>query len=455
MSREVMLIDDEPHLRLATAQGLDLAGFTVKEFADGEQALAGLSRAFEGIVISDIKMPRISGLELMSRVLAIDAEIPVILITGHGDIPMAVSAIRAGAYDFIEKPFAAETLVDAAARAIDKRRLVVENRALKAALSNCSGLEQVIIGRTPSMQRLRSQITAYAATDADVLIHGETGTGKELVARSLHDYGPRAKGRFVPINCGALPASVIESELFGHEAGAFTGAAKARVGKLEYASGGMLFLDEIESMPLELQIKLLRVLQDRRIVRLGANEERDIDVRVIAATKDDLKSAAARGAFRGDLYYRLNVLTLSIPPLHERGDDIPLLFQSFVAASASRFKSEAPTIDGLLVANLLAHRWPGNVRELQNTALRFALGLGLEIDGRALPPIAEPLPELTATTLTDQLARHERQIIADTLAITGHSLKATYEALGISRKTLYDKMRRYGLGKPPADDEDA
>jgi two-component system C4-dicarboxylate transport response regulator DctD len=454
MSRDVILIDDEPHLRLATAQGLGLAGFAVREFADGEQALHGITRAFEGIVISDIKMPRMSGLELMSRVLAVDPEIPVILVTGHGDIAMAVAAIRAGAYDFIEKPFAAEMLADAAARAIEKRRLVVENRALKAALSNHSGLEQVIIGRTPAMLRLRSQITAFAATDADVLIHGETGTGKELVARSLHDYGPRAKGRFVAINCGALPESVIESELFGHEAGAFTGAAKARVGKLEYASGGTLFLDEIESMPLELQIKLLRVLQDRRIVRLGANEERDIDVRVIAATKDDLKGAAARGAFRGDLYYRLNVLTLSIPPLRERTDDIPLLFQSFVDAAASRFKSQAPVIDGATVSHLLAHGWPGNVRELQNTALRYTLGLGLEIDGRATADTASP-PQLTATTLAEQLARHERQIIADTLAITGHSMKATYEALGISRKTLYDKMRRYGLGKPPADDEDA
>lgn len=453
MMREVILIDDEPHLRNATAQGLDLAGFKVRDCADGEQALHGLSRSFPGVVISDIKMPRITGLDLMARVLAIDPEIPVILITGHGDIPMAVAAIRAGAYDFIEKPFATEMLADAAARAIDKRRLVLENRALKAALSNCSGLEQAIVGRTPSMQRLRTQITAFAATDADVLIYGETGTGKELVARSLHEHGPRAKGRFVPINCGALPETVIESELFGHEAGAFTGAARPRVGKLEYASGGTLFLDEIESMPLELQIKLLRVLQDRRIVRLGANEEREIDVRVIAATKDDLKAAAQRGTFRGDLYYRLNVLTLAIPPLRERREDIALLFQNFVDGAAIRFKNEPPPIDAAVVAHLMAHPWPGNVRELQNTALRYALGLGLEIDGRAVP-LVEHDPR-AAASLADQLARHERQIIAETLERTGHSLKATYEALGIGRKTLYDKMRRYGLGRPPADDEDA
>jgi two-component system C4-dicarboxylate transport response regulator DctD len=394
-------------------------------------------------------MPRISGLELMGRILAVDAEIPVILITGHGDIPMAVSAIRAGAYDFIEKPFAAETLADAAARALEKRRLVIENRALKAKLANQSGIDQVLIGRTAPMQRLKAQVRSFASTDADVLILGETGTGKELVARSLHEFGPRAKCRFVPINCGALPDSVIESELFGHEAGAFTGAAKARVGKLEYASGGTLFLDEIESMPIELQIKLLRVLQDRRIVRLGANEERDIDVRVIAATKEDLKAAAGRGNFREDLYYRLNVLNVTIPPLRERRDDIAMLFRSFVDQAARRFKVEPETITPAHLTHLVAHDWPGNVRELQNSATRFALGLGLEVDGRAV--VINPDADGGAT-LSDQLARYERQIIADTLQQTGNSLKATYEGLGISRKTLYDKMRRFGLGRPPADD---
>ncbi len=453
MSRSIVLVDDEPELRAATRQGLELADFEVRDFGDGEDALTSISRGFDGVVVSDIKMPKITGLELMSRVLAVDNEIPVILITGHGDIPMAVEAIRSGAYDFIEKPFATEMLADACGRALEKRRLVLENRALKAELTKRSGIDQVLIGRTPQIQRLKAQVSSFAATDADVLIFGETGTGKELVARSLHDFGPRAKGRFVPINCGALPEAVIESELFGHEAGAFTGAAKARVGKLQYASGGTVFLDEIESMPLELQIKLLRVLQDRRIVRLGANEERAIDVRVVAATKEDLRAGAGRGAFREDLYYRLNVLAITIPPLRSRRDDIPLLFQVFVDQSAARFKTEAPTVTAPVVARLIAHDWPGNVRELQNSAVRFALGLGLEINGEAVRAAEDAATGMT--TLSDRLAQVERQIIADALEQSGNSLKTTYESLGISRKTLYDKMRRFGLGRPPADDTEA
>lgn len=448
MSRRIILIDDEPDLRTATRQGLELSDFDVRDFGDGEEALAAISRTFDGVVISDIKMPRITGLEVMGRVLAVDPEIPVILVTGHGDIPMAVEAIRSGAYDFLEKPFAAETLTDAAGRALEKRRLVIENRTLKAKLAHRTGLDQVLVGRTPQIQRLKAQVTSFATTDADVLIFGETGTGKELVARSLHDFGPRAKCRFVPINCGALPETVIESELFGHEPGAFTGATKARVGKLEYASGGTVFLDEIESMPPELQIKLLRVLQDRRIVRLGANEERPIDVRVIAATKEDLRTACTRGTFREDLFYRLNVLTLAIPPLRERRDDIPILFQVFVEQAAARFKTTPPAISPAHLAHLIAHGWPGNVRELQNSAVRFTLGLALEIDGRTIEDNrTEP------TLLTDQLAQFERQIVAKTLVANNNSIKATYESLGVSRKTLYEKMRRYGLGRPPADED--
>jgi two-component system, NtrC family, C4-dicarboxylate transport response regulator DctD len=453
MTTDIILVEDEPHLRAATVQGLQIAGFSVCGLAHAEEALHRIGPDWPGVVITDIKMPGMSGLELMARVLEIDPEIPVILVTGHGDIPMAVAAMRSGAYEFLEKPFATEILTEAASRALEKRHLVLENRSLRAALANRSGLEQTLIGRTQGAQRLRSQVLAFAATDADVLILGETGTGKELVARSLHAHSPRASGRFVPLNCGALPESVIESELFGHEAGAFTGAAKSRVGKLEYASGGTVFLDEIESMPLKLQIKLLRVLQDRVVVRLGSNVEQAIDVRVISGAKEDLRRASLKGTFREDLYYRLNVLKLDIPPLRERREDIPLLFQHFVDAAARRFKQEAPPVGPSLMAGLLAYAWPGNVRELQNMAMRFALrldlelGLGLEIDRR--PGVG---PGETPPPLADQLAGVERRIIAETLERTGHSMKATYEALGVSRKTLYDKMKRYGLGDPERGD---
>lgn len=458
MASDILVVDDEEDIRELVAGILSDEGHETRTAFDSDSALAAIADRVPRLILLDIWLQgsRMDGLALLDEIKTIHPNVPVVMISGHGTIETAVSALRRGAYDFIEKPFASETLADAAKRACEKRRLVLENRSLKARLASSSGIEQVIVGRTPQVARLRSQITAYAATDADVLIMGETGTGKEIVARSLHDFGPRATGRFVPINCGALPEAVIESELFGHEQGAFTGAQKARVGKLEYASGGTVFLDEIESMPMALQIKLLRVLQDRRIARLGANEERDIDVRVIAATKEDLKAASQRGTFREDLYYRLNVLTLSIPPLRDRRDDIPLLFQHFVDVSAGRFKSAAPSIDAGVVTALLAHRWPGNVRELQNSALRYALGLGLEIDGVAVAAALSAAPDGHApgSALADQLSRHERQIISDTLARTGHSLKATYEALGVSRKTLYDKMRRYGLGKPPADEDE-
>ena len=235
---------------------------------------------------------------------------------------------------FWKEPFAPEVLIDATRRAREKRALVIENRKLRDLLSNGDDLEHTLVGRSKKMIHLREQIISFAPTDADVMILGETGAGKELVARSLHELSPRANNRFVPINCGALPENIIESELFGHERGAFTGAVTQRIGKFEHAMGGTLFLDEIESMPLNLQVKLLRVLQDRKVQRLGSNEDIPIDVRVIAATKDDLKRASAKGTFREDLYYRLNVLSLTIPPIRERRDDIPLLFHHFVDQSA-------------------------------------------------------------------------------------------------------------------------
>ena len=448
MGPQVIIVDDEQHLRTATTQTLELAGFAVESFPGAEGALERISRSWPGILVSDVKMAGLDGLQLMARVLELDPDIPVILVTGHGDIPMAVQAMREGAYDFIQKPFSNETLVDAARRALEKRRLVLENRRLKEDLAAAGRLEQVIVGRSPAITRLREQIAAFALTDADVLIVGETGCGKELVARSLHDMGPRAGGRFVAINCGALPATVIESELFGHEAGAFTGATKMRIGKLEYASGGTLLLDEIESMPMELQIRLLRVLQERSIVRLGANAEKPIDVRVIAATKEDLKVVAERGDFRKDLYYRLNVLSLVIPPLRERREDVALLFNCFMARAAERFKRPAPAPSAKDMALLMAHDWPGNVRELQNVAMRAALGFGVELRPDAVGTGGASPVDGTRPALADQLAELERIIIQQTLVRCNGSLKATYEALGIGRKTLYEKMRKHGLGDP-------
>jgi len=440
-TRPVVLIDDEEHLRTACRQALELADITVESFESAEGALDRVGPSWPGVIVTDIKMPGASGLEVLAQAHALDPKLPVILITGHGDVPMAVAAMREGAYDFIEKPFASEILVDAVRRALETRRLVLENRDLRRALGEANDLERRLIGRTQEMVRLREAVANFAATDADILIFGETGAGKELVARSLHDLSPRKNSRFVAINCGALPETLIESELFGHEPGAFTGAVKKRVGRIQHADGGTLFLDEIESMPTDLQIKLLRVLQDRRVVPLGANDEIEIDVRILAATKEDLSALSDSGSFRKDLYYRLDVLTLHVPPLRQRRDDIPLLFQQFVNQACDRYKKPSATVRPEKLSEVMRHDWPGNVRELQNAALRHALGA----DGTAGLEDSGEKPAGQACGLAAQMDAVEKRLIETALAEQGNSLKRTYEALGVSRKTLYDKMKKHGI----------
>jgi two-component system C4-dicarboxylate transport response regulator DctD len=445
MMSEVILVEDDEHVRAAYAQALELKGINVSIMPSAAGVIERIGRRWPGIIITDIRMPGTDGLELMALALEIDPELPVILITGHGDVPMAVQAMRDGAYDFLQKPFPPDILTDAVRRALEKRRLTIENRELRARLTDAGPLEQSIVGRSAGMVRLRDLIRNFAETDADVLIIGETGAGKECVARSLHDLSSRSAGRFVPINCGALPQNIIESELFGHEAGAFTGATKQRIGRIEHAMGGTLFLDEIESMPMDLQVKMLRVLEERKIVRLGSNEEIPIDVRVMAATKEDLREAAAQGHFREDLYYRLNVLSLAIPPLRDRRDDILLLFHHFSTQNAVPSRGMPRDVEPETLAALLAHDWPGNVRELKNAAIRYNLGLELDLSqsgGSGQMPEDRGQP---AGWLNQQVATFESQIIQRMLRQNAGSLKQTYEALGISRKTLYDKMQKYGI----------
>ncbi|HYQ39733.1 MAG TPA: sigma-54 dependent transcriptional regulator [Pseudomonas sp.] len=437
---EVLLIDDDPHLRQALAQTLDLAGLKVEVRGDARGVAAALPADWPGVVVSDIRMPGLDGLQLLAQLHGRDAELPVLLITGHGDVPLAVQAMRAGAWDFLEKPFPSDTLLDSVRRALAMRRLVLENRQLRQALSGRDALEGRLIGLSPEIVRLRQQVAALARTSADVLILGETGSGKEVVARALHDLSSRRDGPFVAINAGALAESVVESELFGHEAGAFTGASKRRIGKFEYANGGTLFLDEIESMSLEVQVKLLRLLQERAVERLGSNQLIPLDIRVVAATKEDLRQAADQGRFRADLYYRLNVAPLRIPPLRERGNDVLLLFRHFGEAAASRHGLPLREPDVGERAALLSHGWPGNVRELQNAAERFALGLDLGLDHGAVT--AEPPAE---GNLAARVEAFERSLIAAELARGHASLRSLAEALGVPRKTLHDKLRKHGL----------
>jgi two-component system C4-dicarboxylate transport response regulator DctD len=331
-------------------------------------------------------------------------------------------------------------------RASDKRLLTLENRSLKMELEAQSVPGPRIIGRTPSMQRLRATIAQIADTGADVLVLGETGTGKELVARSLHEHSSRRDRNFVAVNCGAVPENLIESELFGHEPGAFTGAQERRIGKFEHANGGTLFLDEIESMPMPVQVRLLRVLQERVVERLGSNELIPLDICVVAATKVDLKDASERGEFREDLYYRLNVVTIDIPPLRERPEDIPLLFHHFLLVANVRYQKEAPPPSSEQIHALLAHRWPGNVRELRNVAERYVLlgencGFDLEQVLRGNQDGQSPI------TLPQQVECFEKSVIEQALSANKGNIKETMESLGVPRKTLYDKMQKFGLDK--------
>ncbi|MTH34102.1 response regulator [Paracoccus limosus] len=446
MTPRVLLIEDDAQMRGSTAQALELAGFAVEALASGEEALALAGPGFAGAVVSDIRMPGMDGMTLLGRLHEVDPELPVILVTGHAEVPLAVEAIRGGAYDFIEKPFVVQELATVIRRAIDHRALVLENRRLRAVAGKRDDIEARLPGRTPVMIDLRHRLRAIAASDADALVIGPTGVGKEVVARALHDMSPRLGRPFIAINCAALPQALIESELFGHEAGAFPGALRPRYGKFEHARGGVVLLDEIGSMPLELQAKLLRVLQERVITRLGSNDPVALDLRFIATSKTGLADLVASGQFREDLYWRLNVAVLHVPPLSARREDIPLLFLQLVRESAARHKTAERALPPALLSGLAARDWPGNVRQLRNLAERFVLGLD-----------TGEIVAASGARLADQVAVFERGLIAGAIAAHGGRLRAVYESLGISRKTLYEKMQKYGLDRrllaDPAEDE--
>ncbi|KQY26892.1 sigma-54-dependent transcriptional regulator [Rhizobium sp. Root482] len=442
----VLLCDDEEEMRRSTTQALELFGLDVETFSSAEHVLELIGYSFSGIVISDIRMPGMDGMTLLQRIREVDAEIPVILVTGHGDVQLAVKAMREGVYDFLEKPFTAEHLAAIARRALDRRSLVLENRRLRAVAGKRDDIEARLPGRTQAMVDLRYRLRAIGASDADTLIIGETGVGKEVVARALHDISIRADRPLVAINCAALPENLIESELFGHEVGAFPGALRPRYGKFEHARGGTILLDEIGSLPYDLQARFLRVLQERVISRLGSNEIVPLDVRFIATSKADLEAEVAAGRFRADLYYRLNVATLRVPSLAQRKADIPLLFLQLVREASARYARNDIDVPPDLVAEIAEQSWPGNVRELRNAADRLVLGLDLK---------PEDIPAASGSQrLAEKVAAFERGVIASALAAHGGSLRPVYEMLGISRKTLYEKMQRYGLDKKMAFTDD-
>ncbi|MCP4936984.1 MAG: sigma-54-dependent Fis family transcriptional regulator [bacterium] len=448
MTKNVVLIDDEQAMRRSVEQWLDLSDFNVRSFSNGHEALRELSADFDGVIVSDVKMPGIDGMEVLDAVINIDTQIPVILITGHGEVAMAVEAMKRSAHDFLEKPFSPERLLEVVSRAHDHRTLVLENRRLRGKLADISGLKKRLIGDSKAIQALRNEITDLASTNVNILLQGETGTGKEVIARALHDFSNRTTNHFTAIDCGAIPSDLFESEFFGHQAGAFTGAINKKIGFFEHANHGTIFLDEIVNLHFAMQAKLLRVLQERQITPVGANKAVDIDIRLVSATNETIDKAIKEERFRADLYYRINTIELYVPPLRERGDDVILLFEHFVQIAEREFKRDAPVLSANDLAKLRSHAWPGNVRELKNIAERFTLWRGTGYARISeLMQGAKPHKDSANCTLKDQMNNFERDVIASSLAKYEGNISDVMLDLSLPRRTLNDKMVKYGLAK--------
>lgn len=431
----IAFIDDERQLCEAAAEWLGVSGFSTTTYTDPVAAMRTIATDDVDCVVTDMRMPGATGQDVLDHFSRADRDLPVVMLTGHGDVGMAVQAMRAGAYDFIEKPYDADHLIAVLDRAVERRRMGEELRRLRQGAG--AELDTRLVGISAPMVHLRHSVAQLANVDVDILLNGETGVGKEVVARALHDFGHRSKGPFVAINCAAIPESIFESEVFGHEKGAFTGAAGSRIGKLEFAKGGTVFLDEIESMPLALQAKVLRAIQEREIEPLGSNTSRQLDVRLIAASKVDLKAESEAGRFRADLYFRLATIEIAIPPLRDRREDIPLLHTLFARAAAQRFNLPAAQMSPTMLQSLQAAHWPGNVRELKAHAERFVLGLGKS-------PAATSGPA-EAGNLADRVARFEADVIARTLQDCRGSTAETALRLGLPRRTLNEKIAKYDL----------
>lgn len=434
----VLLVDDEENVRESAREWLALSGFDVIAAPDAETALASLEPIRCDVLITDVRMPGMGGLALLAEARRRDPALPVILLTGHGDVPLAVEAMRGGAHDFLEKPYDADHLVAVLDRAVAQRRLNAEVERLRDAVGASVSIETRFVGDSAPARALRAQVAQLASLDVDVLVHGETGTGKEVVARALHDFGKRRDGPFVALNCAAIPESVFESEVFGHDRGAFTGAAQKRVGRIEHAAGGTVFLDEVESMPLALQAKLLRVIQEREVEPLGSNRRVPVDVRFVAATKADLRAESDAGQFRADLYFRLATVVVTIPPLRQRRQDVALLFRHFCIEAAARHGVDAREPEAGLLAALEDAEWPGNVRELRAAAERFALGLAVDT---STPGAGDEKQQ----SLAGRVAAYEARLIGQALAGTGGNTQEACRLLDVPLRTLNEKIQRHGL----------
>lgn len=448
---EILLVDDEPSIRLSLGDALRNAGHKVRAASDGAEAQALVSAQPFDVVVTDIRLPKADGLRVFRKVKEQTPETDVILITAYGTVAEAVAALKEGATDFLTKPFDVDQLLVRLSRIDRQRALQRDLDAARAALSAGSG-ESPLVGRSPAIARLNDRLATFAASDAPVLVSGESGTGKELVARTVHAKSARHGKPFVAVNCAAFPETLIEAELFGHERGAFTGAVKRRDGRFKAAHGGTLFLDEVSEIPLPVQAKLLRVLQEGVFEPLGTNQPVTVDVRIVSASNRNLKEWIAAGKFREDLFYRLNVLDLHVPALRERRSDIPILAEHFLRRMTA---GNVPAISGRAWAALSEYAFPGNVRELEH-AMQHAVVLsrGAEIDLAHLPSeIAGQVVETSGGHRDEQsfpelhqaLLEFEREYLVRALRVVGGRKKDAAALLGISRKNLWEKLRLHGL----------
>ena len=440
---KLLIIDDDLRQRELLEEVFSGRGYRVTVCADGREGLLMTQSASFDTIITDLKMPHIGGEEILKSALRRDPDQPVIVITGHGSIESAIQAIKAGAHDYIQKPFDPEELVLAVQKAVEHYGLIKKNRELTAKLAAIQADE--LIGSSAEMAMVKEMIGRAAPLDVTVLISGETGTGKELVARLIHRGSRRAEARFLAVNCGALSESLLESELFGHEKGAFTGADRLKTGLLEAADSGTLFLDEINSMPQALQVKLLRVLQEGNFLRVGATRETSCDIRIISAANADLKTAVAAGHFREDLYYRLHVMNIDLPPLRRRRDDIPELCYHFLAKHTARYDKKIKTISSRALELLCRSSWPGNIRELENVISRAVImAAGETLTESDLPAeLAHAAPGGPGQDLPlMRLAEMEQFMIRKALAATGNNKAQAAQLLGIDASTLWRKMKK-------------
>ncbi|MBI3695822.1 MAG: sigma-54-dependent Fis family transcriptional regulator [Acidobacteria bacterium] len=446
MPKRLLVVEDEPNMLRVLELQLAGAGFAVEKAATAEQALPILERGGLDLVLTDLKLPGMDGLALLARIRGMDPSLPVVMMTAFGTVETAVQAMKAGASDYVLKPFSLDDLMLTIDKVLELHALRSENRRLKDELGRKYQFDN-IIGRSAGMQDVFAAVSRVAPTRATVLLAGESGIGKDLIARAIHHHSPRRERPFVKINCSALPENLMESELFGYEKGAFTGAAGPRMGKFEQADGGTVFLDEIGDVPPPVQVKLLRVLQEREFERLGSNKTLRVDVRVIAATNQDLRAALEQGAFSEDLYYRLNVVPINIPPLRERKEDIPFLVDHFLAKYAEETGGRVKSVTPSALDRLVSCHWPGNVRELENIIQRaMVLSPGPALDASDIQldtaPRSESAPFLPEGITLDQ---YERELIREALRRAGGNKSQAARLLGLTRNALRYRLTQMGM----------